>query len=168
MSNSFEAIKRVNAMRTRLLTTTAAAGLCLFAYSAQAFQAAPPPKPFSANESKSLECAIVQHTPERDRDPAYKINIFLEIENGVFKSLDVNYTLVSGRYIQRSQQYQNGKTWTAMPRALDWYWAGSLGQAFTQGHLYHNDRDGWMYAEQITGPGSRYQMLADCHEVEGD
>jgi hypothetical protein len=155
-------------MRTRLLTTTGAAVLCLFAYSAQAFQAAPPPSPFNANESKSLECAIVRHTPERDRDPAYKITIFLQIEDGTFKSLDVGYTLVSGRYVDRSRQYENGRTWTAMPRALHWYWAGSRGQTSIQGHLYHNQRDGWMYYEQIVAPGNNYQMLADCHEVEGD
>jgi hypothetical protein len=140
----------------------------LFAYSAQAFQAAPPPKPFSADDSKFLECAIVRQTPDRDRDPPYKINIGLQIENGVFQSLDVTYTLVSGRTADRSQQYQNGRTWTAMPRTYDWYWVGSRGQTSTQGHLYHNDRDGWMYAEQITGPGTSYQMLADCHEADGD
>ena len=141
---------------------TAAAAMCLFAYNAQAFQVAPP---FSVQESKHLECAIVQHTPDRGRDPAYKVTVDLQVNNGVFQALDVGYTLVSGRFVDRSTQYRNGKTWTAMPRALDWYWAGNYGQAYTQGHLYHNDRDGWMYYETISGPGSFYQMLADCHEA---
>ena len=37
-----------------------------------------------------------------------------------------------------------------MPRTLDWYWAGSrAGRYHATGHLYHNDRDGWMYTETI-------------------
>jgi hypothetical protein len=151
----------------RVLLTTAAA-ICLIATSAHAFQAAPPPVPFSVQESKHLECAIVRHTPDYDRDPAYKVNIDLGIDNGIFRSLDVTYTLVSGRIADRTEQYQNGRTWTSMPRTYDWYWAGTRGQVLMQGHLYHNDRDGWMYAEGLAGPRSTYQMLADCHEGYGD
>ena len=56
-----------------------------------------------------------------------------------------------------------------MPRTLDWYWAGSRGDVTINGHLYHNDRDGWMYTETIYSSNRMvYQMLADCHEMEGD
>ena len=154
---------------TKLLITPAAAALCLFAYSANAFVAAPPPKPFNPSEGAVLECAIVRHTPDRDRDPPYKVSINLHVAYGTFNALDVGYTLVSGRTVDRSTQYQNGRTWTAMPRTLDWYWAGSRGGVTINGHLYHNDRDGWMYTETIYSSNRMvYQMLADCHEMEGD
>ena len=138
----------------------------LFLYGkATAFEAAPPVPPFSAQDSKYLECAIVRHTADRDRDPPYKINIGLRINNGNFQGLDVTYTLISGRVVDRSAQYQNGSTWTSMPRTFDWFWAGTRGNIRNQGHLYHNERDGWMYTETITDPGGVYQMLADCHEM---
>jgi hypothetical protein len=152
---------------TKLLTTTAAA-LCLFAYSANAFVAAPPPKPFNASEGAVLECAIVRHTPDRDRDPAYKVGVNLHVAYGKFNQLDVNYTLVSGRTVDRSEQYQNGRTWQT-PGYLEWNWAGSRGNVTVNGRLYHNDRDGWMYTETIYSSNRMvYQMLADCHEMEGD
>jgi hypothetical protein len=152
---------------TKLLTTTAAAALCLFAYSANAFVAAPPPAPFNANYGAALECSIVRHTPDRDRDTAYKVNIILDVDNGIFRALNVGYTLVSGRFVDRSSQYQNGRTWQT-PHYLEWNWAGSRGHTTINGRLYHNDRDGWMYTESIFENNRlTYQMLADCHAMEG-
>jgi hypothetical protein len=52
-----------------------------------------------------------------------------------------------------------------MPRTFDWFWASTRGNVRNQGHLYHNESDGWMYTETITDPGGVYQMLADCHEM---
>jgi hypothetical protein len=132
-----------------------------------AFEAAPPVLPFSVQDGAYLECAIVKHTADHDRDPPFKINIGLRVNNGTFEGLDVTYTLVSGRVVDRSQQYLNGKTWTAMPRTYDWWWGGTRGNVTNVGHLYHNDRDGWMYNENITDPRGLYQMLADCHELAG-
>ena len=153
---------------TKLLTTTAAAALCLFAYSANAFVAAPPPAPFNPSNGANLECAIVRHTPDRDRDPAYKVSVNLHMAYGKFNQLDVGYTLVSGRSVDRSDQYQNGRTWQT-PGFLEWNWAGSRGNVTVNGRLYHNDRDGWMYSENIFANGRlTYQMLADCHEAEGE
>jgi hypothetical protein len=153
-------------MKRVLLTTAAAIGL--FATSAHAFVAAPPPKPFSASEGAVLECAIVRHTPDRERDPAYKVGVNLQVAYGKFNQLDVNYTLVSGRTVDRSEQYQNGRTWQT-PGYLEWNWAGSRGNVTVNGRLYHNDRDGWMYAETIYSSNRMvYQMLADCHEAGGE
>jgi hypothetical protein len=92
----------------------------------------------------------------------------MEIDSysGAFQALNVTYTLVFGRTADRTTQYQNGQTWTAMPRSCDWYWRGTRGQVLMQGHLYHNQRDRWMYAEGLVGPGGTYQMLVDCHEVD--
>ena len=152
----------------RLLMATAAA-IGLFATSAQAFQAAPQPFQPNLRESKNLECAIVAHTPDRDRNPAYKVTVTLGIEDGVFQSLDVYYTLVNGREVSRTEQYRDGRTWTEMPRLKSWYWSGTYrGVARTTGHLIHNERDGWMYSEEIINGRSRYRMLADCHEAQGD
>jgi len=129
-------------------------------------EAARPLPPFSAQDGRYLECAIVRHTVDRDRDPPYKINIGLRIDNGNFQGLDVTYTLTSGRVVDRSTQYQNGTTWTSMPRTFDWFWVGTRGNIHNQGHLYHNERDGWMYTQSITEPyHGVYQMLADCHEM---
>jgi len=38
------------------------------------------------------------------------------------------------------------------------------------GHLYHNERDGWMYTEELFEHGRlTMQSTADCHEAkEGD
>jgi hypothetical protein len=145
-------------MRTALLTTVAAA--CLAATGAQAFQAA---QPLRVNPSTDLECAIVAHTPDRDRNPPYKVSIYLEHNNGVLQTLDVFYTLVNGREVSRTDQYPNGRTWKVEGKA-DWYWAASRPGLNISGHLYHNQRDGWMYAEQISTPRGGYRMLADCHE----
>jgi hypothetical protein len=150
---------------TKLLTTTAAAAMCLTAVSAQAFQVA---KPFKVQGYTSLECAIVRHTPDRSANQAYKVNIGLNIGNGVFQGLDVGYTLVNGRNVDRSAQYQNGRTWQK-PGFVEYYWAGTRGNVAVNGKLFHNDRDGWMYSESIITNGRLvYQMLADCHEAYGD
>ena len=86
----------------------------------------------------------------------------------MFRSLDVYYTLVNGREVSRSDQYQNGRTWQT-PRYLEWNWAGSRGGTTINGRLYHNDRDGWMYAESIYSNNRLvYQMLADCHAAGGE
>ena len=108
----------------RLLMATAAA-IGLFATSAQAFQAAPQPFQPNLRDSKTLECAIVAHTPDRDRNPPYKVTVTLGMDDGVFQSLDVCYTLVNGREVSRTDQYQDGRTWTETPRLKSWYWSGT-------------------------------------------
>jgi hypothetical protein len=154
-------------MKRVLLATAAAIGL--FATSANAFQAAPQLAQPNLRYGKYLECAIVRHTPDRDSNPAYKVSIAFGIDEGVFQSLDVYYTLVNGREVNRSEQYVNGRTWTDMPRLKNWYWAGTRGSVAMVGNLYHNERDGWMYREQIVQNGRlTYQMLADCHEQQGE
>jgi hypothetical protein len=145
--------------KTKLMTALLMVGLSAPAY---AFNVKPP---FDAREGAYLECSIVQHSPDRDRDPAYKINIELSVSNGNFQALNVTYTLVSGRIVDRTEQYPDGTTWTAMPRTLDWYWAGTHKDYNTQGHLYHNDSDGWMYTETISSRYHTYHMLADCHAM---
>jgi hypothetical protein len=156
--------------RTTLIAFALTLGLTDAAMAFDAFPQGRPPAPplFDPSNGASLECAIVRHTPDRDRDPPYKITINLGVDRGVFQSLNVYYTLVSGRSVDRSEQYKNGITWTAMPKTYDWYWGGTRGNVRTVGHLYHNERDGWMYQETIVEPGRTYQMRADCHEVEGD
>jgi hypothetical protein len=143
------------------------------ATTAQAFEATRPTPPFSVQDSVFLECAIVKHSADRDRNPPYKSTISLRIEDGKFLGLDVYYTLQSGRVVDRSSQYQDGTTWTLMPRTYDWFWYGTREKDGTQysnqGHLYHNDRDGWMYTETITGRHESYHLTADCHPAgEGD
>ncbi len=79
-------------MKRVLLTTAAAIGL--FASSAHAFQAAPSfPQP-DLRHGHYLECAIVAHTRDNDRNPAYKVNVALEIDEGQFHVL--GYFLHSG------------------------------------------------------------------------
>ena len=75
-----------------------------------------------------------------------------------------------GRAVNRSEQYSNGTTWTLMPKTKDWYWRGTRGTSTMVGHLYHNERDGWMYTEELFEHGRlTMQSTADCHEAkEGD
>ena len=143
----------------------------LVALPAFAFNAAPPKPAFDATAGAYLECAIVRLMPASaaGRDPVYKVNINLTYDqNRMFQSLDVSHTLVSGRSVDRSQQYTDGTTWTSMPKTYDWFWQGKRGTSRMLGHLYHNERDGWMYVEDLFESG-RYTMqsVADCHEARG-
>jgi hypothetical protein len=104
------------------------------------------------------------------RDPVYKVNINLTYDQSrTFQSIDVYHTLVSGRSVDRSQQYTDGATWTSMPKTYDWFWRGERGTSLMLGHLYHNERDGWMYVEDLFESGRHStQSVAGCHEASGD
>ncbi|HEY2529277.1 MAG TPA: hypothetical protein VGJ20_15240 [Xanthobacteraceae bacterium] len=87
-----------------------------------------------------------------DRDPVYKINIDLTIDDlGNLDSIGVVHTVRSGKTYDRSQQYSTSTIWRSeVPIGC------------------HNSRDGWMYRETIYKDGSvEYQMHADCHLVTG-
>jgi hypothetical protein len=56
--------------------TVAVIGLFIYG-KATAFEAAPMPS-FSAQDSKYLECAIVRHTADHDRDPALQDQCWTE------------------------------------------------------------------------------------------
>ena len=132
-----------------------------------AFDVRSPPGIINLQYGHYLECAIVRGKGQ-ESDPPYKIEINLRINDGQFEGIDVTYTLVSGRRIDRSDQYKtNVRVWTSMPRTKDWYWSGERGRLHNVGHLYHNDKDGWMYSEAITSSGSRHEMRADCHSCTG-
>ena len=157
-------------MKKLFLTTCAVLAM---ASTAHAFSAAPPKPAFVPTDGAALECAVVKLLPASaaGRDPVYKINVGLTYnDDGVFKGLDVFHTLVSGRSVNRSDQYTNGTTWTLPPKTKDWYWRGTRGTSTMVGHLYHNERDGWMYTEELFEHGRlTMQSTADCHEAkEGD
>jgi hypothetical protein len=154
-------------IRSSILAGAAA----LVALPAFAFNAAPPKPAFDPTGSAYLECAIVKLMPAgaAGRDPVYKVNINLNYDqNHAFQSLDVYHTLVSGRSVDRSQQYTDGATWTSLPKTNDWFWQGKRGTSRMLGHLYHNERDGWMYVEDLFESGRHtMQAVADCHEGSG-
>jgi hypothetical protein len=84
----------------------------LVALPAFAFNAAPPKPAFDPAAGASLECAIVKLMPASagGRDPVYKVNVNLTYDQSrTFQSLDVYHTLVSGRSVDRSQQYTYGR-----------------------------------------------------------
>jgi hypothetical protein len=142
----------------------------LLSTSTQAFEVA---KPFTVNDSKFLECSVVRTEPrDRDSDPVYKINVSIVFNNsGSFESINAVHTVRSGKTYDRTHQYVNGRAW-AKPGYLDWFWEGWRGnnnQYHMVGHVYHNDRDGWMYTEELFINSQRdFSMVADCHEQEGD
>jgi hypothetical protein len=48
-------------------------------------------------------------------------------------------------------------------------WKGQRGNVTMVGELYHNERDGWMYSEQLFQNGRQtYSMLSDCHLMQGE
>ena len=149
-------------MKKLLLTTCAVLAM---AGTAHAFSAAPP---FNPTDGAVLECATVKLIPASaaGNDPVYKTNINLTYNDaGTFAGLDVFHTLVSGRMMNRTDQYNSGTTWTLMPKTNDWYWKGNRGTSIMVGHLYHNQRDGWMYVEDLFEHGRHtMQAVADCHE----
>lgn len=158
-------------MRHYLLLATVAFGLgCT---PALAFTANPK---FDPSGGASLECAIVGVTPKSalGDDPAYKVNVYLGYDDKhVFDTLNVYYTLVSGRLIDRTKQYSNAKTWEA--DGSDWYWKGTQGKSRMTGHLYHRDNhysNVWKYQEDLFVDGKhKMTSLAYCHEddvKEGD
>ena len=153
-------------------STVLAGAAALVALPAFAFNAAPPKPAFNPTSGAYLECAIVRLMPASaaGRDPVYKVNINLTYDqNRTFQSLDVSHTLVSGRSVDRSQQYTDGTTWTSLPKSYDWFWRGKRGTSQMLGHLYHNERDGWMYVEDLFESGRHtMQSVADCHEANGD
>ena len=152
--------------------TVAAVMATSLALPAFAFNAAPPKPPFDPTDGAYLECAIVKLMPPSaaGRDPVYKVNINLTYDQSrTFQSLEVYHTLVSGRSVDRSQQYTDGTTWTSQPKTYDWFWQGKRGTSRMLGHLYHNKRDGWMYVEDLFDSGRHsMQSVADCHEASGE
>jgi hypothetical protein len=148
-----------------------ASAAVLVALPAFAFNIAPPKPAFDATGGAHLECAIVRLMPASSagRDPVYKVNVNLTYDQSRrFQGLDVYHTLVSGRSVDRSQQYTDGTTWASLPKTYDWFWQGKRGTSRMLGHLYHNERDGWMYVEDLFEGGRHtMQSVADCHEVDG-
>ena len=147
-------------MKTRLVLTYLLASTTL-AYAE--FRASPPPAAFDGG---NFECSIVrERPPARDRDPVYKININVTInDSGKLASIGVVHTARSGKTYDRSQQYSGGTIWKT-PDRMEWYWQGFRGPIKMVGEIYNSDRDGWMYQETIFNNGRiEYQMLADCHQ----
>ena len=89
--------------------TVAAVIATALALPAFAFNAAPS---FDPTDGAYLECAIVKLMPPSPagRDPVYKVNIKLTYDqNRTFQSIEVYHTLVSGRSVDRSQQYTTAR-----------------------------------------------------------
>jgi hypothetical protein len=128
------------------------------------FTRTPPPPPFTDGH---FECAIVGHTSERDSDPVYKIDVNVGSDSaGKFNSMGIVHTVRSGRSYDRSEQYRQADIWQTQGR-MEWYWKGDRGNVTMVGELYHNERDGWMYAERLFRNGYQtYAMLSDCHLMQ--
>jgi hypothetical protein len=121
------------------------------------------PEPFDGG---AFECSVVNEQPrDRDPNPVYKINVNVMLSDmGRITSMGVVHTVRSGKTYDRSEQYSNG-TVGQKPGLMEWYWSGRRGDLQMIGTIYHNDRDGWMYREQIVKYGRiQYTMLSDCHE----
>ena len=131
-----------------------------------AFDTVPPKPAFDIDNGIFLECAIVKHSADHGRNPAYKIQVSIRADQGKFQGLDVFYTMQSGQVFNRTEQHPDGTTWTSMPKSFDWFWAGDRNPTKHSqvGHLYHNFRDGWVYTEDIPKHHGGYHMTANCHE----
>jgi hypothetical protein len=146
----------------------AGAAMLMLASTARAdFHAA---QPKSITGFTALECSVVNEMPrDRDPNPVYKINVNLDLNDaGKINSMGVILTTRNGKAYDRSEQYSNGSV-SQKQGFREWYWNGSRGAVNMLGTLYNNDRDGWMYREQIIKNGRvEYTMLSDCHEQLGD
>ena len=144
-----------------------AATLALTSVARAEFHVAPPVT------GGNFECSVVREMPrDRDPNPVYKINVNLDLNDaGKITSMGVGHTVRSGKTYDRSEQYTNG-TVGQTPGHMEWFWSGRRGELQMIGTIYHNDRDGWMYREQMVKYGRvQYTMLSDCHEqkyAEGD
>jgi hypothetical protein len=55
----------------------------------------------------NLECSSYSSTErDFDRDPAYKVNVTIAMNNNTISDYNVTYTLRSGKVVDRSNQYQ--------------------------------------------------------------
>ena len=125
-------------------------------------------EPSPIPQSPSLECAIVQATDSDRRDPIYKINVTITIDDtGAFEEMWVQHTATSGATYSRSDQYSGADIWQT-PGRTEWYWRGHRGPNTMVGELWHTADDKWFYPEKLTTNGRfNYQMLSSCHLLLG-
>ena len=149
-----------------LLITTAFTALMLSTWSlgtAHAFTNHPEPAPDRIN----LECAPYMYTPDRDRNPPYKVNVYVQMNGSSISDYDVVYTLRSGDLANRSQQYTLARMYQE-PGKLAWTWTGNRGPHFMIGQTWKNNQ-GWWYGEELYNRGGRREFGAtfSCYRMDG-
>jgi hypothetical protein len=128
-------------------------------------------RPETLPDNIDLECSPYQSTERGvDRDPAYKVNVSIAMNDSTITDYNVVYTLRSGRTIDRSDQYQLNEM-HRMPNKFEWYWSGNRDSLTMAGETWKNNM-GWWYGERLYNPsrgGSpEYAASFMCHQITGD
>jgi hypothetical protein len=48
---------------------------------------------------------------------------------------------------------------------MEWYWKGQRANVTMVGELYHNERDGWMYSEQLFQNGRQTYAMNPISDI---
>jgi hypothetical protein len=119
----------------------------------------------------NLECSSYSSTErDFDRDPAYKVNVTIAMNNNTISDYNVTYTLRSGKVVDRSNQYQLNEMHRTRDR-FEWFWSGNRGSLTMVGATWKNNT-GWWYGEQIFNQSLRgrreYAGSFMCHPVDAE
>jgi hypothetical protein len=140
----------------------AALVVALTAPAAAQFKKAPPGV---LSDYTPLECSVVQKTYGPDRDPVYKIDVDLTLEQGRLSEMLVKLTTQSGSTYVRSDQYSDQVSIWQTNGRMEWYWKGVHGWNTMVGEVWYND-SGWWYSEKLYDDyhNLKFQMTSRCHE----
>jgi hypothetical protein len=121
---------------------------------------------FSVYDRTDLECVPVWQTEFDRRDPVYKIDVSITLDetDHHFKELYVAHHTVSGAVYVRSDQYDNSHIWQT-PNKHEWFWNGHRGLGTMKGEVWHSTDGRWYYSEEHFDGYSRrdYAMRSLCH-----
>ena len=116
-----------------------------------------------------LECAIVEITEVDHKDPVYKIEVSVTLDDSDhhLKQLYVAHTHVGGKMSVRSEQYEEARIWQT-PGKTDWFWTGKRGHGTMLGEVWRTPDMRWFYVEQFMNGSGRVEfgMKAECHRVD--
>lgn len=156
------------------LASTAAVLLALVSPAA-AFNAVP--DAVTVGPSTMLVCH--PQLDRSDRDPVVRTYVQLELDQdhkpwpGSIKTFTVQHELLSGRMIQRDDQYSARGGLTSGNNTADFWWLGELAvnhSIWMKGHLFKSANYGWGYQETVFKNGYVEKTLPAmlCTEQVGD
>jgi hypothetical protein len=144
-------------MKKVLLVATGA----VMALASVSAHAASPAQPI--NDNWSLECGLIRVSPP-DRDPGFKINISISPEEGFV----VTHTMISGAVYDRTEQYENLRSWKANTGSYQWSGRSVKYPQIVMVGLLDRDWAGQLvYIEEIYKAGSlQTTVRSTCHLMD--
>jgi hypothetical protein len=123
----------------------------------------------------NLECVhTIQQPQPRDRNPAYKILVHLELADNLRDVIDLSavHVLADGTRHDRNDQYSNANVWQKKG-FNEWYWNGIRNNNRSikmGGRLFRDSQGQWKYEEtQFENGRQVWFMSSNCHfEFDGD